>query len=133
MQSTEKRGKREVMSRPSRKDTLIGESESVDDHRSGMTVVKLNGRLNKCGHAWTLEIESWTARLLPTLQPHVSSSWPESRGGGSRHGEWGRPWGRQQQSTPARQIMGTEQWKLLVASRFFPPTLMHRPLFDGRR
>ena len=79
-------------------DTLIGESESVDDHRSGMTVVKLNGRLNKCGHAWTLEIESWTARLLPTLQ-----------------------------------IMGTEQWKLLVASRFFPPTLMHRPLFDGRR
>ena len=30
-------------------DTLIGESEYVDDHRSGMTVVKLNGRLNKCG------------------------------------------------------------------------------------
>ncbi|KAI5002291.1 hypothetical protein ZWY2020_026941, partial [Hordeum vulgare] len=60
MYSTEKRGKREVMSRPSWKvvieflvvmlmDTLIGESEYVDDHRSGMPVVKLNRRLYKCG------------------------------------------------------------------------------------
>lgn len=30
-------------------DTLIGESEYVDDHRSGMPVVKLNRRLYKCG------------------------------------------------------------------------------------
>ncbi|XP_048566027.1 40S ribosomal protein S15a-1-like isoform X2 [Triticum urartu] len=48
MYSTEKRGKREVMSRPQWKDTLVGESEYVDDHRSSMTDVKLNGRLNKC-------------------------------------------------------------------------------------
>lgn len=56
----------------------IGEFEFVDDHRSGKIVVELNGRLNKCGvisprfDVGVKEIESWTARLLPSRQV---SSW----------------------------------------------------------
>ena len=52
----------------------IGEFEYVDDHRSGKIVVELNGRLNKCGvisprfDVGVKEIESWTARLLPSRQ-----------------------------------------------------------------
>mgnify|MGYP003702935277 CR=1 FL=1 len=52
----------------------IGEFEFVDDHRSGKIVVELNGRLNKCGvisprfDVGVKEIESWTARLLPSRQ-----------------------------------------------------------------
>ena len=52
----------------------IGEFEYVDDHRSGKIVVELIGRLNKCGvisprfDVSVKEIESWTARLLPSRQ-----------------------------------------------------------------
>jgi len=52
----------------------IGEFEFVDDHRAGKIVVELNGRLNKCGvisprfDVGVKEIETWTARLLPSRQ-----------------------------------------------------------------
>lgn len=50
----------------------IREFEWEDNHRGGEIVVELNGRLNKCGvisprfDVGFKEIESWTARLLPS-------------------------------------------------------------------
>ena len=60
MSNAEKRGKRQVVIRPSskvvvkflqvmQKNGYIGEFEVLDDHRSGKIVINLIGRINKCG------------------------------------------------------------------------------------
>ena len=83
--NAEKRGKRQVMIRPSskvivkflqsmQKNGYIGDFEIVDDHRAGKIVINLTGRLNKCGvisprfDVAINEIEKWTNNLLPSRQ-----------------------------------------------------------------
>mmetsp|Transcript_4200 Transcript_4200/g.5471 ORF Transcript_4200/g.5471 Transcript_4200/m.5471 type:complete len:131 (-) Transcript_4200:49-441(-) len=83
--NAEKRGKRQVVLRPSSKvivkflqlmqqNGYIGEFEIIDDHRSNKIVVELIGRLNKCGVISPRfdveygEIEKWVVNLLPSRQ-----------------------------------------------------------------
>jgi small subunit ribosomal protein S15Ae len=83
--NAEKRGKRQVLIRPSSKVVIkflqvmqkhgyIGEFEIVDDHRSGKIVVNLLGRLNKCAVISPRfdikkdEMEKWENNLLPSRQ-----------------------------------------------------------------
>ncbi|EKM56820.1 uncharacterized protein PHACADRAFT_254154 [Phanerochaete carnosa HHB-10118-sp] len=78
----ERRGKRQVLIRPSSKVIVkflsvmqrhgyIGEFEIVDDHRAGKIIVQLNGRLNKTGvispryNVQVDQIENWVNLLLP--------------------------------------------------------------------
>ncbi|GAA5828206.1 hypothetical protein JCM5353_003890 [Sporobolomyces roseus] len=80
--NAEKRGKRQVLVRPSskvivrfltvmQKHGYVEEFEEIDDHRSGKIVVQLNGRINKTGvisprfNIQLSQIENWVNLLLP--------------------------------------------------------------------
>ena len=82
MSNAEKRGKRQVVIRPSskvvvkflqvmQKNGYIGEFEVLDDHRSGKIVINLIGRINKCGvisprfDCGYGDVEQWVLNVLP--------------------------------------------------------------------
>ena len=83
--SAERRGKRQVLIRPSSKVVVkflqvmqkhgyIADFEIVDDHRAGKIVINLNGRLNKCGaicprfDCTSTDFEKWVRNILPSRQ-----------------------------------------------------------------
>mmetsp|Transcript_25170 Transcript_25170/g.51195 ORF Transcript_25170/g.51195 Transcript_25170/m.51195 type:complete len:131 (+) Transcript_25170:127-519(+) len=83
LSNAEKRGRRQVLLRPSSRVILkflsilqtngyIGEFELIDDHRSGKIVVNLIGRLNKTGVISPRfdvplgSVEKWVGQLLPS-------------------------------------------------------------------
>ncbi|XP_054443402.1 40S ribosomal protein S15a-like [Pteronotus mesoamericanus] len=83
--NTEKRGKCQVLIRPSSKVIIqfltvvmkhgyIGKFEIIDDCRTGKTVVNLTGRLNKCGvisprfDVQLKDLEKWQNNLLLSHQ-----------------------------------------------------------------
>ena len=83
LSNAEKRGKRQVLLRPSskvlvrfltemQKHGYIGDFTIVDDHRAGKIVVELIGRLNKCGvvsprfDIQIKDLDKWCNAILPS-------------------------------------------------------------------